>query len=128
MALPMHALLPLIAAVAAAATVILVYIKVYAPVFAATLAFRAATNLLISPPDAVLRAEHWEFLLHSLPNSLQSVAQATPGTEANAAPGRAPPIHLIALPLERVPVASPLASSSKELSVVCVAIGSLLPE
>jgi hypothetical protein len=43
------------------------------------------------------------------------LAQATPGKEANAAPRRAPPIHLIALPRERVPVASPLANSSKEV-------------
>ena len=48
-----------------------------------------------------------------------SLAQATPGTEAKAAPRRAPPIHLIALPLERVPVARPLASSSKDWLVVC---------
>src|SRR5215211_5822884 len=60
--------------------------------------------------------QHWESLLHSLPKRLQSSAQAIPGKEANAAPRRAPPIHLIALPLERVPLASPLASSSKESS------------
>src|ERR671912_239522 len=60
--------------------------------------------------------QHWESLLHSLPKRLQSLAQATPGTEAKAAPRRAPPIHLIALPLERVPLASPLASSSRESS------------
>src|SRR5215208_3126721 len=63
--------------------------------------------------------QHWESLLHSLPKRLQSLAQATPGKEANAAPRRAPPIHLIALPLERVPVASSFASSSKERLVVC---------
>jgi hypothetical protein len=56
LALSTHALLPLIAAVEALATVILVSVKVYAPVVAATLAFRAAANLVISPPDAVLRA------------------------------------------------------------------------
>src|SRR5215218_11281951 len=60
--------------------------------------------------------QHWESLLHSLPKRLQSSAQATPGKEASAAPRRAPPIHLIALPLERVPLASPSASSSKESS------------
>src|SRR5215208_2743094 len=60
--------------------------------------------------------QHWESLLHSLPKRLQSSAQAIPGKEANAAPRRAPPIHLIALPLERVPLASPFASWSKESS------------
>src|SRR5215211_8250251 len=60
--------------------------------------------------------QHWESLLHSLPKRLQSSAQAIPGKEANAAPRRAPPNHLIALPLERVPLASPFASWSKESS------------
>src|SRR5918997_1817205 len=83
---------------------------------------------LSSPRLTQFLEQHWESLLHSLPKRLQSSAQAIPGTEANAAPRRAPPIHLIALPLERVPVASPLASSSKELSVVCLAIGCSLPE
>jgi hypothetical protein len=55
-ALPIHALHPIIAAVEAAATVILVSIKVYTPVVAATLALGAGTNLLVFPPDAVLRA------------------------------------------------------------------------
>ena len=55
-ALPIHALHPIIAAVEAFATVILVSIKVYAPVVAAVLAFRAGANLLVSPPNAVLRA------------------------------------------------------------------------
>jgi hypothetical protein len=62
--------------------------------------------------------QHWESLLHSLPKPLQSSsAKATPGTEASAAPRRAPPTNLIALPLERVPVASPFASSSKEVAM-----------
>ena len=69
---------------------------------------------LSSPRLMQFLEQHWESLLHSLPKVLQSSAQASPGTEANAAPRRAPPIHLRALPLERVPVASPLASSSKE--------------
>jgi hypothetical protein len=56
LALSTHALLPLIAAVEALAAVILVSIKVYAPVVAAVLAFRAATNLIVSPPNAVPRA------------------------------------------------------------------------
>jgi hypothetical protein len=53
LALPTHALLPLIAAVEALATVILVSIKVHAPLSAASLARRAATNLVIPPPYAV---------------------------------------------------------------------------
>jgi hypothetical protein len=61
--------------------------------------------------------QHWESLLHSLPKRLQSSAQATPGTEAKAAPRRAPPTNLRALPLERVPLARPFASSSKELAM-----------
>ena len=51
-----HALLPLRAAVGAAPAVPLVGLKVYAPHSAASLAFRAAANLVISAPDAVLRA------------------------------------------------------------------------
>lgn len=74
---------------------------------------------LSSPRLMQFLEQHWESLRHSLPKRLQSLAQATPGKEAKAAPRRAPPIHLIALPLERVPLASPLASSSKEWLVVC---------
>jgi hypothetical protein len=48
----------------------------------------------------------------------RSLAQATPGTEAKAAPTRAPLIHLSALPLEMVPSARPQASSSKECSTL----------
>jgi hypothetical protein len=55
-ALPPYALLSLIAAVSAAAAVALVCLQVYAPVFAAGLALRAAANLIISPPNAVPRA------------------------------------------------------------------------
>jgi hypothetical protein len=44
-------------------------------------------------------------------------AHATPGTEANTPPRRALPIHLSALRLVRVPLASPLANSSKEVSI-----------
>jgi hypothetical protein len=43
-------------------------------------------------------------------------AQATPGKEAKAAPTRAPPTNLSAWRLETLPLASPLASSSKECS------------
>jgi hypothetical protein len=56
LALPLHALLLLLTAVEAFATVILVSVKVYAPVVAAPLAFGAAANLVVSPPDAVPRA------------------------------------------------------------------------
>jgi hypothetical protein len=123
-ALPAHAFAALGAAVGAATTVALVFLKVYAPVVAASLAFRAATNFVVSTPDAVPRAALG--VPPTFPaKRLQSLAQANPGTEAKAAPRRAPPIHLIALPLERVPVASSLASSSKECSLVSVAIGSL---
>jgi hypothetical protein len=44
------------------------------------------------------------------------LAKATPGKEAKAAPRRALPTNLSALPLERVPLARALASSSKELA------------
>src|SRR5215213_3194635 len=72
---------------------------------------------LSSPRLTQFLEQHWESLRHSLPKCLQPSAQATPGTEANAAPRRAPPTNLIALPLETVPVASSLASSSKELAM-----------
>ena len=52
-ALPPYALLSLIAAVEAFATVALVCLQVYAPDVAAGLAFRAAANLVVSPPNAV---------------------------------------------------------------------------
>jgi hypothetical protein len=44
-------------------------------------------------------------------------AQATPGTEAKAAPKSVPPINLSALALETVPLAIALASSSKEVAI-----------
>jgi hypothetical protein len=53
---PAYALLSICTAVEAAATVALVCLEVYAPVVAAPLAFRAATNLVVSAPDAVPRA------------------------------------------------------------------------
>src|ERR671920_1341301 len=56
LALTLHALLPLCTAVEAATAVALVCLEVYAPVVAAPLAFRAATNLVVSPPYAVLQA------------------------------------------------------------------------
>jgi hypothetical protein len=53
---PAHALGPLRAAVGAAAAVPLVGLMVYAPLSAAALAFRAAANLPLPTPYAVLRA------------------------------------------------------------------------
>jgi hypothetical protein len=50
---PAYALLSICTAVEAAATVALVCLEVYAPVVAAPLAFRAATNLVVSAPYAV---------------------------------------------------------------------------
>ena len=49
-------------------------------------------------------------------------AHAMPGKEAKAPPTSAPPSNLSALPLERVPLASPLASSSKEDASVAVGL------
>ena len=74
---------------------------------------------LSSPRPMQFLEQHWESLLHSRPKRLQPSAQATPGMDANAPPTRATPISRSALPLERVPVASPLASSSKDWLVVC---------
>jgi hypothetical protein len=48
------------------------------------------------------------------PRPSGGAAQATPEMEATAAPTRAAPMSRSALPRERVPSASPLASSSKE--------------
>jgi len=79
---------------------------------------------LSSPRLTQFLEQHWRSLRHLRPKPLQSSsAKAVPGTEANAPPTRAAPISLSALPLERVPLANPLVSSSKALSVVCVAIG-----
>jgi hypothetical protein len=57
-----------------------------------------------------------KFSLQNFAHSLlpPSAAQATPGIEANAPPTNAAPSNLSALRLERVPLASPFASSSKE--------------
>jgi hypothetical protein len=46
-------------------------------------------------------------------------AQATPGKADKALPTRRPPINLRALPLEMLPLARALASSSKDWLVVC---------
>jgi hypothetical protein len=73
------------------------------------------------------RPRHFTRPVGQLPFPGAGAAQAIPGTAANAPPMRAAPIHLSALPLDTVPLASPLASSSKELSLVSLAIGHLLP-
>jgi hypothetical protein len=80
---------------------------------------------LSSPRLTQFLEQHWRSLRHLRPKPLQSSsAQAAPGTkEASALPTSPPPSNLNALPLERVPLASPLASSSKELSVDSLAIG-----
>lgn len=107
MAHPAQALLSLIAAVEALATVILVSIKVHAPLSAASLARRAATNLVI-PRLTQFLEQHWESLLHSLPKRLQSSAQAIPGKEAKAAPRRAHPSTLEPCPSRGCPLRAPL--------------------
>jgi hypothetical protein len=55
-----------------------------------------------------------------------SAAASPMPSDASVPPTRAAPISLSALPRERVPLAIPLASSSKELSLVSLAIGCLL--
>ena len=63
---------------------------------------------LSSPRLTQFLEQHWESLLHSLPKRLQSSsAKATPGKETSAAPRRAPPTNLSALPLERVLLRAP---------------------
>jgi len=85
------------------------------------------------PPQLVvpLGHAHWPFehtneasgqhlLPHFFPlgQGAGLAAKAIPGMEARTPPTSAPPIMRSALRLERVPSASPLASSSKERSVV----------
>jgi hypothetical protein len=58
---------------------------------------------------------HWSSRLHFLPAGLGlGAASAIPEMEANAPPTRAAPINLSALPRERLPLASYVASTSKE--------------
>jgi hypothetical protein len=59
-----------------------------------------------------LPLSHWWLWLHFPPAGL-GLAQAIPGMEASEPPTRAAPINLSALPREMLPLASPLASSSK---------------
>jgi hypothetical protein len=59
------------------------------------------------------REQHWVLAVHLLKGCLHA-AQAAPGMEAKAPPTKAAPSIRSALPRERVPLASPLARSSKE--------------
>ena len=70
---------------------------------------------------------HWKLCLHFAPSGLLGLAEAMPGMEASAPPTRAAPINLIALPREMLPLAIPLASSSKECSLACGDIVSPFP-
>jgi hypothetical protein len=72
--------------------------------------------------------QHWAFLLHFFPVGLHSLsASATPPTpnEVSVPPTTAAPINRSALPRVMEPSASPIASSSKNLS--SLAIVSTLP-
>src|ERR687890_784227 len=64
--------------------------------------------------------QHWAFLLHFFPVGLHSLsASATPPTPSDPSvpPTTAAPINLRALPRVTEPSASPLARSSKKLSL-----------
>jgi len=73
-----------------------------------------------------LPLQHCLFLLQRSPLRLQpggsAAASPMPTTDPSVPPRRAAPINLSALPRERLPLASPLESSSKELSLVSLAI------
>jgi hypothetical protein len=120
---PAHTLLSRCATVGAASAVALVGLQVYAPAAAAALAFRAAADLLVPPPYAVLGAALGVPTAPATETPAIVVRQATPGTEANALPTSTPPSNLSALPRERVPLERPRASSSKEFCVVSLATG-----
>jgi hypothetical protein len=72
-------------------------------------------------PPSQLPLQHWLFLVQCFPLRLQpgGSAAATPPSDASVPPRRAAPISLSALPREMLPLASALASSSKERLVVC---------
>src|SRR5215216_2990953 len=77
-----------------------------------------SSSMQVRPPVAERRQRqppgHGRLLEHS-----GGAAWANPGREASKPPTRAAPINLSALPRESVPLASPLASSSKVRLVVC---------
>src|SRR5215212_6638337 len=90
-------------------------------------------------PLTQLPLQHWLLLLHFFPLRLQSSfspwsssswAAATPPMprDASVPPTRAAPINLSALPREMLPLASPIASSSKERSLASGDIGSPFPK
>ena len=83
-------------------------------------------------PLSQLPLQHWSFLLQFFPLRLHpggsADASAPMPSDPSVPPTRAAPINLSALPREMLPLASPLASSSKELSIVPLAIGCILPE
>jgi hypothetical protein len=80
-------------------------------------------------PLAQFLLQHWSFLVQCLPLRLHpggSPAASPMPSDPSVPPTRAAPINLRALPRERLPSASPLASSSKKPS--SLAIGCLLPQ
>jgi hypothetical protein len=80
-------------------------------------------------PPSHLPLQHCLFFLHFFPVRLHSSsASATPPrpSDASVPPRRAAPISLSTLPRVMLPLASPLASSSKELWAVSQAICGLL--
>jgi hypothetical protein len=82
-------------------------------------------------PPSQLPLQHCVSLLQFFPSRLQpgGAAAASPmPSDASVPPTRAAPINLSALPRERVPLASPIASSSKELSLGSLAAGCPLSE
>jgi hypothetical protein len=76
-----------------------------------------------------LPLQHCAFFLHFFPLGLHrlSAAASPMPSDASVPPTRAAPINLSALPRESVPLASPLASSSKERSLASGDIGSPFP-
>jgi hypothetical protein len=66
-----------------------------------------------------LPLQHCASFLHFFPVGLQRSAAATPPSDPSAPPTRAAPINLSALRRVMLPLASALASSSKERLVVC---------
>ena len=69
-----------------------------------------------------LLEQHWVLAVHLRLRGLHA-AQAAPGMEASVAPTSAAPTIRSALRLERVPLASPLARSSKEDASVASGLG-----
>jgi hypothetical protein len=82
----------------------------------------SAFGALAQVPLTHLRLQHCSSFLHFFPSRLQpggSAAASPMPSDASAPPTTAAPINLSALRRESVPLASPLASSSKERLVVC---------